>query len=71
MPKRVAGLTARRVQTVTEAGLYADGGGLYLQVGDAGANPPPRCDPVCDCELRFQSAGTTSRANRERLESAL
>src|SRR5947207_8908634 len=48
MPKRVAGLTARRVQTVTEAGLYADGGGLYLQVGTAGAK---------SWILRYQIAG--------------
>lgn len=29
-------LTARRVQTVKDKGLYADGGGLYLQVGPQG-----------------------------------
>jgi hypothetical protein len=32
MPKRAAGLTARRVQTEARQGLFADGGGLYLQV---------------------------------------
>jgi integrase len=32
MPKRAAGLTARRVQTEKRPGLYADGGGLYLQI---------------------------------------
>jgi integrase len=30
-------LTARKVATVTEPGLYADGGGLYLRVGRGGA----------------------------------
>src|SRR5262249_648762 len=29
-------LTARFVATVTEKGMYLDGGGLYLQVGDGG-----------------------------------
>jgi len=37
MPRKAAGLTARRVQTLASPGLYADGGGLYLQVAHAGA----------------------------------
>jgi integrase len=37
MPKRAAGLSARRVQTEQRPGAYADGGGLYLQVSAGGA----------------------------------
>lgn len=37
MARRAAGLTARRVETEKRPGLYADGGGLYLQVGEKGA----------------------------------
>lgn len=37
MPKRAAGLTARRVLTETVPGLYADGNGLYLRVAPTGA----------------------------------
>lgn len=37
MPKRAAGLTARKVETAKTPGLYADGGGLYLQVNALGA----------------------------------
>lgn len=37
MPKRAAGLTARQVQTIKSAGLFADGGGLYLQVSAEGS----------------------------------
>jgi integrase len=37
MPKKAAGLTARQVQTLKAPGMYSDGGGLYLQVGQAGA----------------------------------
>jgi Arm DNA-binding domain len=37
MPKVVAGLTARQVQTQKTPGLFADGGGLYLQVSPTGA----------------------------------
>jgi integrase len=48
VPTRVSGLTARRVQTIAKAGLYADGGGLYLQVGAAGAK---------SWILRYQLAG--------------
>jgi len=36
MPK-IAGLTARRVETQKLPGLFADGGGLYLQVAPSGA----------------------------------
>src|SRR5436309_2767356 len=36
-PKKAAGLTARQVQTQKAAGLFADGGGLYLQVAPTGA----------------------------------
>jgi len=36
MPKKAAGLTARRVETAKEPGYYADGGGLYLQVTTGG-----------------------------------
>src|SRR5262245_24468717 len=32
MPKRAAGLSVRRIQAEERPGLYADGGGLYLQV---------------------------------------
>ena len=37
MPKRVSGLTARKVETIKVPGRYADGGGLYLQVAASGA----------------------------------
>jgi integrase len=37
MPRKAAGLTARGVQTQKGAGLFADGGGLYLQVAPTGA----------------------------------
>jgi integrase len=37
MPKRAAGLTARQVETRRLPGLFADGGGLYLQVTASGA----------------------------------
>lgn len=37
MPKAAAGLTARKVETIKTAGLFADGGGLYLQVTATGA----------------------------------
>jgi integrase len=37
MPKRAAGLTARRVETENRRGSFADGGGLYLQVAPTGA----------------------------------
>lgn len=36
MPRAVAGLSARRVQTLKEPGMFADGGGLYLQVTPQG-----------------------------------
>src|SRR5437588_10194586 len=37
MARRSAVLTARRVQALKAPGLYADGGGLYLQVVPTGA----------------------------------
>jgi integrase len=37
MPKRAAGLTARKVETVKTPGMLADGNGLYLQVTATGA----------------------------------
>jgi integrase len=37
MPKRAAGLTARQVETLKKPGLFADGGGLYLQRTASGA----------------------------------
>jgi integrase len=37
MPRKAAGLTARQVQTHKAPGLFADGGGLYLQVAATGA----------------------------------
>jgi integrase len=37
MAPRAAGLSARKVETTKEAGLYGDGGGLYLQVTAKGA----------------------------------
>ena len=37
MPKRAAGLTARQVQSMKTPGLFADGGGLYLQITQTGA----------------------------------
>jgi integrase len=37
MARRTAGLTARKVETVKTPGMYADGGGLYLQVAPTGA----------------------------------
>lgn len=37
MPKKAEGLTARKVDTIKTPGLFADGGGLYLQVTAAGA----------------------------------
>ena len=36
MPRRAAGLTARQVQTAKTPGMFADGGGLYLQVAPSG-----------------------------------
>src|SRR5438445_661670 len=48
MRKPSSGLNARQVQTVKAAGLYGDGGGLYLQVGPSGAK---------SWILRFQLAG--------------
>lgn len=37
MPKKAAGLTALQVRTLKAPGLFADGGGLYLQVTASGA----------------------------------
>ncbi|MEI7608129.1 MAG: integrase arm-type DNA-binding domain-containing protein [Rhodospirillaceae bacterium] len=37
MPKKAAGLTARKVDTIKTPGLFADGNGLYLQVTTTGA----------------------------------
>lgn len=37
MPKKAAGLTARKVETIKTPGLFADGNGLYLQVTATGA----------------------------------
>ncbi len=37
MPKKAAGLTARKVETIKAPGLFADGNGLYLQVSATGA----------------------------------
>ncbi|WP_247889016.1 tyrosine-type recombinase/integrase [Azospirillum brasilense] len=37
MPKKAAGLTVRKVETIKTPGLFADGGGLYLQVTASGA----------------------------------
>ncbi len=37
MPRQAAGLTARKVDTIKTPGLFADGGGLYLQVTASGA----------------------------------
>lgn len=48
MAKRVEGLTARKVATVTEPGRYADGRGLYLHIGKNGAK---------SWVLRFMLAG--------------
>src|SRR5262249_19163637 len=39
--KRTERLTARRVSTLAEPGMYADGAGLYLQVRSAENNGPP------------------------------
>jgi integrase len=37
MPKKAAGLSARKVETTKTPGLFADGNGLYLQVTATGA----------------------------------
>ena len=37
MAKKAAGLSARQVQTIKTPGMFADGGGLYLQVTATGA----------------------------------
>ena len=37
MPKKAAGLSARKVDTIKTAGMFADGNGLYLQVTESGA----------------------------------
>jgi integrase len=37
VPRRPAGLTARRVETVKRPGAFADGGGLYLEIAKSGA----------------------------------
>jgi integrase len=47
MARKALGLTARKVDTVSEPGYYADGGGLYLQVTDNGRS----------WILRYQIAG--------------
>ena len=36
MPKQVAGLAARQVETIGDPGLVADGGGLYLRITPSG-----------------------------------
>jgi integrase len=48
MPKKAAGLSARRVETEKRPGMYADGGGLYLRIAPGGAK---------SWILRFQIAG--------------
>src|SRR4051794_23823536 len=37
VPRRAAGLTARRVETEKRPGAFADGGGLYLEIAKSGA----------------------------------
>ncbi|MFO1158053.1 MAG: integrase arm-type DNA-binding domain-containing protein [Reyranellaceae bacterium] len=37
MPKKAAGLTARRIQSIATPGMFADGNGLYLQVAPSGS----------------------------------
>ena len=37
MPQRLNLLTDRRIRAIKDRGRYADGGGLYLQVGPTGA----------------------------------
>src|SRR4051794_22366033 len=37
MPRRAAGLNARQVQSLKTPGLFADGGGLYLQITPTGS----------------------------------
>ncbi len=37
MPKKAAGLAVRKVDTMKTPGLFADGGGLYLQITATGA----------------------------------
>lgn len=37
MPKKAAGLSARKVETAKAPGMFADGNGLYLQVTESGA----------------------------------
>jgi integrase len=37
MAKKAAGLSARRVQSVRQPGMLADGGGLYLKVAEGGS----------------------------------
>src|SRR5207248_9373403 len=37
MAQELSRLTARKVETATRPGMYADGGGLYLRVGRKGA----------------------------------
>lgn len=37
MPKKAAGLSARKVETIKRPGMFADGNGLYLQVTNTGA----------------------------------
>jgi integrase len=37
MGRKAAGLTAHKVETIKMPGMYADGGGLYLQVAPTGA----------------------------------
>src|SRR3954465_15314376 len=48
MARRARGLTARRVETESRAGMFGDGGGLYLLVADSGAK---------SWVLRFQLKG--------------
>ena len=37
MPRMIGKLTALKVQKARKAGMYADGGGLYLRVTESGA----------------------------------
>src|SRR3954469_4801330 len=48
MAKRARGLTVRRVETESRAGMFGDGGGLYLLVAHSGAK---------SWVLRFQLKG--------------
>ena len=54
MPKKVKGLTAAKVKSITKSGDYADGNGLYLRVTNTGQihDKPAGYLQHYDCKFR-------------------